>query len=136
LHVNEDRLSFVTLNRRLIWWVSIPLNGLWVVDIGFRARKAYLTKKSKRTRARQVTIENFKRKTDEDPLLQEFQQILKMSTRIEINLMAASLRLSEPNLIRKLLRWNEFIPFTIDGKMIVVDDIGFFFKCWKKLKRN
>jgi len=64
--------------------------------------------------------------TSDTRLLQRFEQLLRVSQRIKKNEVAVFLELSDVDLLRKLVEWGQFLPFKIDGDMIVVDSIADF----------
>ena len=57
-------------------------------------------------------------------LIEKFKSILQMSSGIEINLLAQSLGLTEEQLFGKLILWKDEVPFTINGKIIFLNDVS------------
>lgn len=59
---------------------------------------------------------------NEKKLLEKFENILEMSESVNTSQVAKSLGLSKSQLFEKLIRWQEMLPFKIDGEFIEVDD--------------
>jgi len=80
---------------------------------------------------------------DNSELLQKFQKIIKMSSRVDLSRVAEALGLSEKDLFVKLMDWNERIPFKIEKGEIVVEDSARFveaidrqFAAWEVRRRR
>jgi hypothetical protein len=66
----------------------------------------------------------FKRDRD---LLMKFKQIMKLSSEITYSQASVMLDISERKLKKKLQEWKEQIPFNVNAKMIIMDDMKAFF---------
>jgi hypothetical protein len=62
----------------------------------------------------------------EKDILEKFQNMLKISQRVPLSSVADTLDLSEKVLFNQLIKWNQKIPFKIDDKMIIVEDLNNF----------
>ncbi len=79
----------------------------------------------------------------DDELLQKFQKIIKITSRIKKSELADALDLSDKDLILKLGEWGEKFSIKINDDTIIVDDIEKFtaaldqqFAAWGDMEKN
>lgn len=95
---------------------------------------------AKKQSKKQTKIKNRKRNKE---LLQKFTELLQISHRISIADAAAYMEISKPELLNLLVKWNEKLPFKIDGDLINFDDMDGFmssldeeFSDWENHQEN
>ncbi len=110
--------------------ILVILIGI-ILFVGFKNVRARSIKEgvphhAKRLKKKGTPFQHPQKQQKEKLMLQKFKEILQISHRVKIADVARNLGLTYDELFSNLLRWQQDIPFKIDGEMIVVEDISTF----------
>jgi tetratricopeptide (TPR) repeat protein len=142
LHDYQRAEPFIEESMRFKSDIEGPLDTLGKVKAGLRkydeAKNAFqkiinISKDSKIIEEARIELQKISQiqnnpqgNNSDQKLLESFKKVIQMSNRVEIEFAANMMKIEKKDFAVKLFEWGNKLPFIIDGKMIVVENVEKF----------